>query len=512
MEPQYLNYLCNLLIMLVSGQLLHTLILFALVFATCLLLQARHPRLQLALWGLVALRPFIPGDWQVGFTLRQLLDDLYPRLELLSANFHLTQLDLVNLLSRPLWPGYTQVSLAVSLVALWGLVSVCSVCHLLYRRRFYRRVVQRAALVTSGSAARLLAQVQLRCRVARRVRLLAGEGAESPFTMGTLRPVIFVPAPMLATLDEQALLTLLSHEMAHVKRCDDLWGVVIGLTRCVFFFFPLQRLVGRLWEEQREIVCDTLAVRCQCQTRGEYAQGLLDIVCYFRSRHTVSPGGVPGLSLRHDGYRARVLALGRQSLPGAREGAVMLLTLAFTMLFIMPTASGESAARALRERSQQLVPADIERLYLPVERGRVLAGFHDIPLDVPLGLGEMEVFHEGIDILLPEGSTVYALGPGRVERVVMEPLDGIAQSTGGYVSIRHDNGALVRYHYVGHSPLQQGQRLQGGEPIGRLLADHYSPRSFSAEGFPASPTRLHLAVFYQGVLVDPLQLLRFQGE
>src|SRR5207248_2488523 len=50
------------------------------------------------------------------------------------------------------------------------------------------------------------------------------------------------------------------HELAHVARRDAWWALLLELVRAVFFFHPLVRwLLARL-EQERELLCDEVAV------------------------------------------------------------------------------------------------------------------------------------------------------------------------------------------------------------------------------------------------------------
>lgn len=506
------NYISNLVVVLIADQLLHTLLLFIVVLMLCLVMGGRYLRLQLALMVLVCMRPLIPVHWQTDYSLRELVTELFPTLEALPPLFQLERVDLVMLLSGPMfleWPFFTR---SMMLSATWLFLSTLLVWRLFRLRRRYWKAVDAAVPVGDPAVLELLERVRKGLGVKRRVELVAGSEVVSVFTIGTLRPVIFLPDTMLCSLGRGAMLTLLAHEMAHIKRCDDLWGMLIAIVQRIFFFFPVFWFIGRHWEEQREIVCDSLAMKSSRQSAGEYADGLLDIVHYFRNRGTASERNLaPSLSLRRRGYRARLLALREYSLPYTQESALVLSGILLVIVFVMPMHSPEAASVALQERSRAALPPNLERLNLPLGPEHVIDGLRDIRVKAPLGLGTLKFVHNGLDIRLPKGAPVLSPGPGTVVGVVDSPIDGIAKRTGGYVEILHDNGVMASYHYVGFSTLEIGQRITAGEEIGRVLANKYSPRVFSEElvegGGP--PTRLHISMSYNGVVIDPEHVIAF---
>lgn len=68
-------------------------------------------------------------------------------------------------------------------------------------------------------------------------------------------------------------------------------------------------------------------------------------------------------------------------------------------------------------------------------------------------------FHNGIDIAVPEGTTVKAAGSGVVIDSWNDDLNGNA------VKIKHDNGYTTGYAHLSRSYVTAGQRVTRGERI-----------------------------------------------
>lgn len=119
-------------------------------------------------------------------------------------------------------------------------------------------------------------------------------------------------------------------------------------------------------------------------------------------------------------------------------------------------------------------------------RGTVVRGFS--PPKGHYGEGG----HAGIDIALAEGSEVRASAPGMVTFSGRTPL-------GVCVSIRHGGDLRTTYVSLREATVHRGQRVEGGEVIGR--SDGTLDRS--------SPVpHLHFGLYLGGVAVDPLPFLR----
>lgn len=111
--------------------------------------------------------------------------------------------------------------------------------------------------------------------------------------------------------------------------------------------------------------------------------------------------------------------------------------------------------------------------------------------------------HNALDIMAPRGSLVVSATDGVVERLHYSSLGGIT------AYVRSDDGNWVYYyaHLDSYAPgLAAGQRLQRGDPIGRVG---------STGNANAAWPHLHFAVYrmapgqrwYQGQPVDPYPLL-----
>ncbi len=509
MTTLYFDYVSNVLIILASRQLLYTATLFVLVLGVCALLKDRHPRLQMTLWLLVLVRALVPAGWSTSFSLRHLLEQGLPQIKYLDPWFHIQQLEYMTTLSSPVISQLPYITWSMVLLGTWLSTALYLLLRLYRQRRTFKRIIMQSTAPEETEHKSLFFHLQNQFKLRRQVRLVTGETNISPFTLGTLRPVIFLPRDMLNTLDQQALTAVLAHEIAHVKRYDDLWGLFRHILQSLLFFFPVVWFTNRQIDEQKEIACDRMAVTSSRLSVGDYANSLLTIVNHFRSHANFQTSlKVPSLSLRRKSYRARLLALKHHSIKGLNSSSLAIFTALLTLMFVMPMGSQEAISQTLRDHSQETLPKDLPHLAPPVKGGEVLAGFHEIDVRGPLGLGKIKVFHDGVDFKVPTGSPVFAMGDGVVTRVVSKPKDGIAMTSGGYVMIEHDNGIQASYHYVGNSSLGVNQRVKQGDHIGELLRVAFSPRDFPENSQqPRVPARVHISIRYQGVAINPAQII-----
>lgn len=75
-------------------------------------------------------------------------------------------------------------------------------------------------------------------------------------TAGVVRPYLVVSSGLLSLLDREELMSVLCHELLHVRRADLLWSSLANALRDLTWFLPATRkLYGQLLLEQ-EMACD----------------------------------------------------------------------------------------------------------------------------------------------------------------------------------------------------------------------------------------------------------------
>lgn len=107
----------------------------------------------------------------------------------------------------------------------------------------------------------------------RAVTLLESAAVEVPSVIGSLRPIILLPASALTGLTPEQIEMVLAHELAHIRRHDFLVNLLQAVVETLMFFHPAVWWMSRRVRIERENCCDDLAVAV-CGNPLQYARAL----------------------------------------------------------------------------------------------------------------------------------------------------------------------------------------------------------------------------------------------
>ena len=203
----------------------------------------------------------------------------------------------------------------------------------------------RALRVEGVSAVPAWCQAQLhelsaRLCIARPVAIVASVRVSVPVVLGHLKPVIILPAAVLAGLSPAQVEAIVAHELAHVRRHDYLVNLAQTVIETLFFYHPAVWWVSRQVRVAREHCCDNLAVTV-CGSRAGYVRALLGLEELRQPVPLLALGATSG-SLLARARRLLVPAEDRAASPRLAASIVALSVLAVAAAGV-PFAAGEAA-------------------------------------------------------------------------------------------------------------------------------------------------------------------------
>jgi beta-lactamase regulating signal transducer with metallopeptidase domain len=146
-------------------------------------------------------------------------------------------------------------------VLLWATGASLLALRLASGLTWVRRVGTRDAVPAGAEWQRRMERLSGLLGLGRAVALRVSDAIDSPLSMGWWRPVVLLPAALVAGMDPCLLEALLAHELAHVKRLDYLANLLQTAVEILLFYHPGVWWISRRIRQERELICDDLAAR-----------------------------------------------------------------------------------------------------------------------------------------------------------------------------------------------------------------------------------------------------------
>ncbi|MES1222274.1 MAG: M56 family metallopeptidase, partial [Bacteroidota bacterium] len=108
------------------------------------------------------------------------------------------------------------------------------------------------------------------------VHIWVSDLVTSPVTIGYLKPIILVPLAAMNNLTSQQMEAVLLHELAHIRRYDYLFNLIINFIQAILYFNPFVKAFVKTVERERERSCDEMVIQFQYDPHN-YATALLTL-------------------------------------------------------------------------------------------------------------------------------------------------------------------------------------------------------------------------------------------
>jgi bla regulator protein blaR1 len=159
------------------------------------------------------------------------------------------------------------------------------------------RMVARAVPLEEGPEFEALRRLESSLGIRTPIRLVLSRNCMEPGIFGVFRPVLIWPEGVSQHLDDRHINAILTHEISHARRHDNLTAILHMLVEDIFWFHPLVWWIGGRLEEERERACDE-EVSLVCNQPHVYAESILR-VCKFCSESPLAcVSGITGADLK----------------------------------------------------------------------------------------------------------------------------------------------------------------------------------------------------------------------
>ena len=350
---------------------------------------------------------------------------------------------------------------------------------------------------------RLSRQVALACKTPD--GCFSGPCVPAPFTLGLLRPRVYLPAGLAGPARDAVIL----HERTHIRRGDPLTKPLFYAVACLHWFNPLAWLAFREFERDMEAACDEAAVRGQSSAaRSAYCESIL--------RFAMQGRGVPGsLAFGQGSAKTRIVHLlhYRRLGAGAMVVCAVVIAASMTACMMQPTlqdtpATGETAATPETAPPEE-TPAPTAAPEVVTAASSQLPLLED-PANSPLFIDPVPDYkyisrfknnsHRGDDLHAAAGTDVLAAADGVVITADKH------YSYGNFVVIDHGTNSegyswRTLYAHLQSYTVEAGQSVTQGQVIG------YAGSTGQSTG-----NHCHFEVFVDNTLTSPRWFTAYHGE
>jgi len=247
-------------------------------------------------------------------------------------------------------------------VSVWAGVAALLLLHLALGRFFLWLMARRGTEVEDPLVVADFRRLQRASGVGRPVRLLWSRRARVPLTWGVFRPVVVLPAEA-REWESERLALVLHHELAHVRRLDDITHVLAWVACALHWFNPLMWWAAARLRDESEHASDDMVLEGGARA-SDYARHLLAVVSAMGPRS--APVGAVPLAQRSS-FEGRLLAIldaGRHRERVRRPGALCLALGTAGLVVLLgavqpaPAPSPEQEARAPDDIAQPVRQPD----------------------------------------------------------------------------------------------------------------------------------------------------------
>ena len=298
---EFVEKSCLFIINTLYHQSVYCIILFLFIIGISFLLREKSPHWQIGLWFLILIRLVLPTDLNLHFSARNLAenfiatDNLNIPIKALSDKLDIR--DRMNhILSSNVSPNiegheiYMQsskhldggkkysVHWPVVLAVTWFLGCLIFMALFLNKISGINRVLKHSSLVKDEGIIALAEYWKQKFKVKRSVKIFSSEKFLSPFTVGILRPRIFIPAPFLENKDNETINSIIAHEMVHIKRFDHAWIRMQNILQVIYFFNPVIWYANRQINIARERVCDSIVLSKKVIKPEAFGRSVIDAI------------------------------------------------------------------------------------------------------------------------------------------------------------------------------------------------------------------------------------------
>jgi bla regulator protein BlaR1 len=300
-----------------------------------LLLRANSARVRYAIWMTASIKFLLPfallsslgALWAKPNPSPQVGPSLYVIVEEIGQPFRQARIPDPGAALGAL-PSHSIQLTSILFAALWLCGFVVMLVVWIARWRRAAGMARNGEPMTSGREFDALRLVERSAGIKMPIHLVLSSSEVEPGVFGLMRPVLLWPLGLSERLDAAQIEAIMSHEVEHVSRHDNLSAAIHTLIEAIFWFHPLVRWMSARLNEERERACDERVIERSARPET-YAESILKVCAFCLEPPTPCISGVSGADLKERIFRIMTRRSG-VALSSARK--LVLFTTALLIL------------------------------------------------------------------------------------------------------------------------------------------------------------------------------------
>ena len=269
-----------------------------------LLLRSNSARVRYAIWMTASIKFLVPFaflssigvHWATPGQSSQVGPSLFVFVEEISQPVRQPQIPAPGVAALAV-PGHSIQLTSLLFVTVWLCGFLAMLVTWIARWMQAVRMAQCAQPALSGREFDALRLVERNMGMKKGTLLAFSPGETEPGVFGILRPVLLWPRGLSDRLNDAQIEAILSHEVEHVRRRDNLSVAIHALTEAIFWFHPLVRWMSTRLNEERERACDECVIGGNARPET-YAESILKVCEFCLEPSSPCISGVSGADLK----------------------------------------------------------------------------------------------------------------------------------------------------------------------------------------------------------------------
>ena len=198
-------------------------------------------------------------------------------------------------------------------------------------------IVRGSAPLTDSDVTARLRRAEAASGIRHPLRAVVSDAAIEPGVFGIVRPVLVWPRDLGAHLTGEQIDGVLIHELAHVRRHDNLTAALHLAVEAIFWFFPPVWWLERQLIRERELACDHATMTAGSDPHA-YAEGIIRTCRVYAESPLTCVSGVTGSDLKKRvaaivrGHTSEALGLRRRAIIAAAVVAAVAMPVTLGVL------------------------------------------------------------------------------------------------------------------------------------------------------------------------------------